>query len=265
METTDITTGTEKVFEELRNMPCPHLDYDGEEVGNMPLRCNMGSMCGPGKADNCPVIEALLVYIPWKREMIEEEEGELGYHQEEYDRLKQRNGGSCDDMFLPDYDYFGDDDGDYDDDDDDDELVDDEGNTYSSGTIIILEEQMTPGRYYIIKRKNGLEEYVGSFVDVMNDDTIRMAENLDLHIIYIKLDTIEDIIPMTFMEMQAYYNKDICGVNMERTQVYTIYGKNGQKYTGEFLNADSICIRMWANDNIERFLIANITKVELIQ
>lgn len=96
IKTTDVTTGTEKIFNELRNMPCPHLEYDYNDIkkqNHQDCNCKLGAWCVENKPENCPVIEALLVYIPWKREMLEEEEDWGDYYRElnEYGSLGNDN------------------------------------------------------------------------------------------------------------------------------------------------------------------------------
>lgn len=244
MENTAATTGTEKIFDELRNMPCPHLGDSGVTCTLNNSRGMVSHTCKPiSKAEHCPVIEALLVYIPWKREMVAEE---MGMDPDEFTQYINENLYNEEDLV-------------------DNTEGDIEGSIYATDNVVILGTHMKHGYFYRITRNNDKEDYVGSFVNLINGDTLRMTESSEF-IVQIHINTILKVEGMSYLEMIDHYSKDICGVDMIKNQYYTIHidDKNKPTYTGEFLNADSMCIRMFANNIIERFFIADIVKVEPI-
>ena len=249
METTGITAGTDKIFHELRNMPCPHLSVSGVicTLGGVGQLCKEDSVAGC-----CPVIEALLIYIPWKRDMIAEEigmdPGEFMQQMQEF-MYDPTNESLVESRGI-----------------EEEEEKDVDGNTYIyGGDVTIFGIRMQEDCYYKITKKDINEPYIGSFIDLINGNTLRMTENPGL-IITIHLVNIEKIEQLTFQEVSEYYSKGICGVDMVKNSCYTIYSDNNArgKYTGEFLHADSTHIRMFANSEQERFRIEDITKVELL-
>lgn len=258
-------SGTQKIFEELRNMPCPHLECDNDDPEEIDaagcIKCSLGRTCDPGKPETCPVIEALLVYIPWKRDMLEEEEDYNEYMYNNAQNVLKRSGTRPKCMW----------------DDDDEDLVDNygfykprhdkidpDGDIYTMGVVKIGQIRLVPGNYYIVKRENHSDDYIGSFYNMKNGEILRFTED-DSFFVEIDIKTIDSIEYISFKEVQEYYAKDICGIDMEKKRVYTVHFNNGQCFTGEFNIAMVDCIFMKANGEQEKIYIDDITGIELIE
>lgn len=232
-EMTISSTGTEKVYDELRNLPCPHL----KETAKSGSRCKLlKSVCSPNASEDCPVIIALVEYIPWKREMAEEEEayGEMARWHRDADTMP----GMEDD--------------------------EEDGHTYSTGHIKIGAMSVYPEQNYRIIRMGGKEDYIGKFVDLKDGDTIRMTGDNHGHYVLINLNDIVQVEHMTYADMRCHHGKDIRGVDMEVDNFYTITMDDKTTYTGEFMGADAVSIRMKADLEFKRILVEDIKKVDHI-
>lgn len=265
----EITTGTEKVFNELRNMPCPHLDYEytteeNKKHNSSDPNCKLGGWCVENHPEACPVIEALLIYIPWKREMIQEEdELEKDFNQSEDDyynemqRWQQANSSNlgAEDLGVEDWgEEFYDDDYGY--------LSEQDNNRKNIVTVTVKDVKMISGNSYRLRMKNGDDEYVGEFVNIERfTGLIRMTQVENLYHCF-DINKIKSVKEMNYSDLRWYWRQSVCEKCMEVNQHYTIHLNSGNHFIGEFLSADALCIRMWDGDKQVRIPRTDIKGVD---
>jgi len=222
-----------------------HTDARGEQDCN----CSLGVWCIENKPENCPVIEALLVYIPWKREMFEEEEWdyyETNHDENGDDDLVESNileTAAQDEDDIPKQDWM--------------------GFQHFDGKqgVTINNTKMRPGNHYKIKDKNGGNDVIGEFCSLGRDGTIRMTQAEGVfHIV--NIDNIENVILMTYSEMCDYWRRDVAGKCLETNHHYAIHQYSGVIYVGEFRYADALCIRMWDGSSITEININSIKRID---
>jgi len=244
-----VPEGARKIFEELRNLPCPHyddiaeLENDQMGAGNNIRQdaCCLGGQCDC--PDDCPVITVLLAYIPWKREMVQEE-------MDDREMVRRRYGGRGDH---------------YQDCEDDEE--DGERATGSGfvAEITMFGTHMVQGEIYEIQLKdNGWFNGIFHHYDEVADQVVSWAGNVSSRI---NVNDIANIIPATKNDRQYEYITTIKGVQMKTGEFYRIFETDGNTYVGEFdrLNVNNKYILMCEGQNLSHMIrIDSIGHVELL-
>ncbi|RLG45592.1 MAG: hypothetical protein DRN81_01360 [Thermoproteota archaeon] len=242
----EITTGTEQVFDEIRNLPCPHL----RELSKLDTLCDLTRFkCTQHSVGECPIIQVLLHYIPWKREMLlEAQDEDMMDRYGPYGMYNQGDG-------YP---------GQYEDDED---LVVSRNfpGSNSNNIKIIGNTRLYKDDYYKFDI-NGVGEIVGQFIEFRDNDEIiiiRVSPDVKNVISVLNIDGME---PLKTDEITDYYldGIDIGGIKLERDGMYEFISNNGKPYVGKIVKADMYQISVSDGNNTLHVLYESIYSIEKI-